>query len=254
MMTTLYDLLGALPKDSAGDLRAAFRCAVKGSHPDLHPGDPDAAVKFREIVRASEILGDAEQREVYDHLLDLAQLEHVSASEQATAARFRRLASGLIGLAGAALMTAGSYLLFMHVSVASVAPAEKASPAIVASAAAGPTPDLAVSEAASALAQGVSARRSGTAADPAPASLPVSTPAERGVSFDRLRKFDRAFADLQPAKRTERPDRARSASTRSGRPRFVPDAIARPTLPLPRRRPTAPNLWREESVASMRQR
>src|SRR5215213_109468 len=140
MMTTLYDLLGALPKDNADDLRAAFRRAVKGAHPDLHPGDPDAAVKFREIVRASEILGDAEQRAAYDHLLDLAQLEQASVSEQAAVARFHKFFSGLIGLAGIALMTAGSYLLLMHGSAASVAPAEKTTPAILASAAVVPSP------------------------------------------------------------------------------------------------------------------
>ena len=58
-MNTLYDLLGALPGDDAEDLRAAFRRAVKGAHPDLRPGDPDAALKFRQIVRANEILCDA---------------------------------------------------------------------------------------------------------------------------------------------------------------------------------------------------
>ena len=36
--------------------------AVKGAHPDLNPGDPNAGQKFREIVRANEILGDEEQR------------------------------------------------------------------------------------------------------------------------------------------------------------------------------------------------
>ena len=57
-MDTLYDLLGALPRDDAEGLRAAFRRAVKGAHPDLRPGDPDAALKFRQIVRANEILID----------------------------------------------------------------------------------------------------------------------------------------------------------------------------------------------------
>ena len=51
-MNTLYDLLGALPHDDAEGLRTAFRQAVKGAHPDIRPGDPDAALKFRQIVRA----------------------------------------------------------------------------------------------------------------------------------------------------------------------------------------------------------
>ena len=68
-MKTLYDLLGALPTDDAEDLRTAFRTAVKGAHPDIRPDDPDAALKFRQIIRANDILRDAEQREAYDHLL-----------------------------------------------------------------------------------------------------------------------------------------------------------------------------------------
>lgn len=122
-MTTLYDLLGALPTDDAEGLRTAFRRAVKGAHPDLRPDDPDAALKFRQIVRASEILGDAEQREAYDHLLELGRLELESASRQAIAARIHRLASGVMALAGASVVTVGGYLLFMHMSAASVAPA-----------------------------------------------------------------------------------------------------------------------------------
>ena len=255
-MTTLYDLLGALPKDSADDLRAAFRRAVKGTHPDLHPGDPDAAVKFREIVRASEILGDAERREAYDHLLDLAQLEQ--ASEQAAAARFHRFFSGLVGLAGVALMTAGSYLLFMHGSAASVAPADGISPAIHASSAAAPSPvairastSVAKQDAAGSLQQ---AAAPNAVADPGPAGLlaPKPSSADRDVSFDRLRQFERAFDDIPAAKQTKRPDQAGSAAAPSGRPRLGPTAIARPALPLPRRRPAMPNLWREETVASMR--
>ena len=78
-MKTLYDLLEALPCDDAESLRAAFRRAVKGAHPDLRPGDPDAALKFREIVRANEILGDPEQRAAYDDLLEVARLEQLAA-------------------------------------------------------------------------------------------------------------------------------------------------------------------------------
>ena len=138
-MKTLYDLLGALPKDDAEELRTAFRKAAKGAHPDLHPGDPDAALKFREIVRASEILGDTEQRAAYDHLLELAHLEQVSASKHATAARFHRFASGVMAVAGVSIMTAGSYLLFMQMSVASLAPADSIIAAVLASVSAEPS-------------------------------------------------------------------------------------------------------------------
>lgn len=121
-MGTLYDLLGALPHDDAEGLRTAFRRAVRGAHPDLRPDDPDAALKFREIVRANEILGDVEQRAAYDHLLGLARLEQDSQSKYAVFARVHRLASGVIAFAGVSILTVGGYLLFMHMSAASVAP------------------------------------------------------------------------------------------------------------------------------------
>ncbi len=121
-MDTLYDLLGALPHDDAEDLRAAFRRAVKGAHPDLRPGDPDAALKFRQIVRANEILGDTEQRAAYDHLLVLARRERQLATMHPIAATIHSLASTVMALAGAAIVTVGGYLLFIYISTALVAP------------------------------------------------------------------------------------------------------------------------------------
>ena len=61
-MTTLYELLGALPHDDAEGLRTAFRKAAKAAHPDTNPDDPDASLRFRQLVRAHDILSDAEQR------------------------------------------------------------------------------------------------------------------------------------------------------------------------------------------------
>jgi hypothetical protein len=118
-MKTLYDLLGALPRDDAEDLRTAFRKAVKGAHPDINPGDPDAALKFRQIVRASEILSDDEQRAAYDHLLDLARLEQKSASKRGTAAAIKKLASGAMAGAGLAMLAVGGCLLLLQISAAS---------------------------------------------------------------------------------------------------------------------------------------
>ena len=51
-MKTLYDLLGARADDDAEGLRNAFRKAAKANHPDLHAGDPDAPIRFRQIVEA----------------------------------------------------------------------------------------------------------------------------------------------------------------------------------------------------------
>lgn len=121
-MDTLYDLLGALPHDDAEGLRSAFRKAVKGAHPDLRPGDPDAAIKFRQIVRANDILLDKDQRAVYDHLLVLAQQEKDPAAAHPIAAKIHRIASGVLAFASVSVVTVGGYLLFMHMSVALVAP------------------------------------------------------------------------------------------------------------------------------------
>jgi curved DNA-binding protein CbpA len=98
-MQTLYDLLGALPRDDAEELRAAFRRAVKGAHPDLNPGDPDAGEKFREILRANEILSDEEQRAAYDHLLDLAHQEHRQQAAAKTGYKFSTVITALVVVA-----------------------------------------------------------------------------------------------------------------------------------------------------------
>src|SRR4051794_27846752 len=71
-MGTLYDLLGALPDDDAEGLRTAFRKAAKATHPDLNPDNPEAALRFRQLVRAYDILSDEEQRAAYDQLLAIA--------------------------------------------------------------------------------------------------------------------------------------------------------------------------------------
>jgi curved DNA-binding protein CbpA len=116
-MSTLYELLGALPHDDAEELRTAFRNAVKGTHPDLRPDDPNAALKFREIVRANEILCDPEQRRAYDHLLALARLEGETVSQKAPTLKKRKFASAAaMAFAGASAMVVGVYLLFMHAS------------------------------------------------------------------------------------------------------------------------------------------
>jgi curved DNA-binding protein CbpA len=123
-METLYDLLGALPDDDAESLRAAFRKAAKGAHPDINPGDPDAALKFRQIVHANEILSDEEQRAAYDYLLDLAHLEQKAASKRARAAAIYRLATGVMVLAVFSIVSLGGYLLFEYVNTTPLGPAQ----------------------------------------------------------------------------------------------------------------------------------
>jgi curved DNA-binding protein CbpA len=74
-MRTLYDLLGVHPNDDEKALKRAFRNAVKASHPDAHPDDPHAALRFRQIVRAHAILSDAEQRAAYDRFMEFELLQ-----------------------------------------------------------------------------------------------------------------------------------------------------------------------------------
>jgi curved DNA-binding protein CbpA len=108
-MTTLYDLLGALPGDDAADLRRAFREAVKGTHPDIRPNDPEAALNFRLIIHAMEILGDPDQRAAYDHLLELARRE---LEQERRAATIHNFAFAMIGLAGVSVVAVGVPILF----------------------------------------------------------------------------------------------------------------------------------------------
>jgi curved DNA-binding protein CbpA len=120
-MNTLYDLLEALPRDDADGLRTAFRKAVKGTHPDLRPDDPDAPLKFRQIINANQILGDADLRAAYDDLLELAREEEEAASRRAAARTRRKLASGVVALAGLSVGAVAGFLLFMHMAAGSVA-------------------------------------------------------------------------------------------------------------------------------------
>jgi tetratricopeptide (TPR) repeat protein len=131
-METLYDLLGALPNDDAEELRTAFRRAVKGAHPDINPGDPDAALKFRQIVRANDILSDEQQRAAYDHLLDLAHSEHEEAAKRAVVAgTVHKLASGVVALVGVSIVAVGGYALYVHLAATTLGPARAMASSVI---------------------------------------------------------------------------------------------------------------------------
>jgi curved DNA-binding protein CbpA len=118
-MGTLYDLLGALPNDDAEALRTAFRRAAKATHPDTNPGNPDAALRFRQLVRAHNILSDAEQRATYDQLLAIATHHPAPPAPLARASVYERIHRGATNTMAATLITAvliGGYTVFSHVS------------------------------------------------------------------------------------------------------------------------------------------
>lgn len=61
-----YTLLGVKSNASKAAIRRAFQKLARKYHPDLNPGDNVAAVRYRRIYQAFEILIDSEKREVYD--------------------------------------------------------------------------------------------------------------------------------------------------------------------------------------------
>ena len=279
-MKTLYDLLGALPTDDAEDLRTAFRTAVKGAHPDIRPDDPDAALKFRQIVRANEILRDADQREAYDHLLELAEQEQEWVARNVLATKIYKLALGILALGGVSVASIASYVLLTQVTTASlpsvpvdqidalargsaeiaaitlagpwdlndratIPPKEEtATAALAALAAVAPAAGQQQADADSAStpaivprsegapfeasrAKGIAAYRNGdldgaiAALDQAIQLNPNYAAAyiDRGIVFYRMRKLDRAFADIEKAKRIDRAGHNRSESEVQRKPR-----------------------------------
>ena len=62
-----YDILNVKKDATADEIKSAYRTLAKKYHPDLHPGDNEAAEKFKEINEAYETLSDPQKREAYDN-------------------------------------------------------------------------------------------------------------------------------------------------------------------------------------------
>lgn len=61
-----YKIMG-IPKDTPQkDIRAAYKKRARLFHPDLHPEDPKAKIKFQMLNEANEVLSDPEKRAKYD--------------------------------------------------------------------------------------------------------------------------------------------------------------------------------------------
>lgn len=65
-----YEILGVDKKASPEEIKSAYRKLAKQYHPDLHPGDNEAAEKFKEINEAHETLSDQQKRAAYDYELE----------------------------------------------------------------------------------------------------------------------------------------------------------------------------------------
>jgi curved DNA-binding protein CbpA len=116
IMKTLYDLLGARPDDDPGALRAAFRIAAKANHPDLNAGDPYAAIRFRQVAEAYEILRDAEQRATYDRLLQFEHERFRWTLKSAVCDLMHSMVFDVVVAVGLAIILAGGYITYAHFS------------------------------------------------------------------------------------------------------------------------------------------
>jgi curved DNA-binding protein CbpA len=117
---TLYDLLGAHPEDDAEGLRNAFRKAAKANHPDLHPENPDAPVRFSGIVRAYAILRDAQERASYDRALGFEREELRPRPRRSFFDTMHNIVSEAAVIAVLAVVLGGGYVLLADAFRASV--------------------------------------------------------------------------------------------------------------------------------------
>lgn len=63
-----YRVLGVDSTASDAEIKAARRDRAKESHPDVNPGDADAATRMLELNQAYEVLGNPRLRAAYDWL------------------------------------------------------------------------------------------------------------------------------------------------------------------------------------------
>lgn len=61
-----YDSLGVQRTADEAAIRAAYRKLAKRHHPDLNPGKPEAAERFKEISAAHDLLSDPDKRARFD--------------------------------------------------------------------------------------------------------------------------------------------------------------------------------------------
>jgi curved DNA-binding protein CbpA len=71
-----YKILEVSRKATTEEIKKAYRRLAREYHPDLHPDDPVAQDRFKEICQAYEVLSDSVQRTQYDQGFDPNGNEH----------------------------------------------------------------------------------------------------------------------------------------------------------------------------------
>ena len=267
-MGTLYDLLGALPRDDAEALRTAFRKAAKTTHPDMNPDDPEAAVRFRKLVRAYDILNDVDQRATYDQLLAIALRPTAVTKSTRTYENLQKVASRTMAASIISAVLVGGYVLLGIFSKSPGAAEMLAADSEEIAAAA--RPEAAAQDVTRlARVEGISAGGTIATAAVAPAAKEASTtvvsrlepvpafatynlaiqyyPRFAAAYFDRvvlyrLGAFDQPFADIPAVRRIPDAKRIKNAATSNATPANAtpvprkPMLIVPPAPPAPERR------------------
>lgn len=61
-----YEILGVSRDATEKEIKKAYRKLAREFHPDLHPNDPKAEARFKDINEAYSVLGDPKKRADYD--------------------------------------------------------------------------------------------------------------------------------------------------------------------------------------------
>jgi molecular chaperone DnaJ len=67
-----YEVLGLQKGATADDIRKAYRKLARKHHPDVNPGKPAEAEKFKQVAAAYEILSDDKKRAAWDEFGDVS--------------------------------------------------------------------------------------------------------------------------------------------------------------------------------------
>ncbi|MDB4953661.1 MAG: dnaJ [Myxococcales bacterium] len=70
MASDLYQDLGVKKTATADEIRKAYRKLARKHHPDVNPGKPEQAEKFKKVTNAYEVLSDDKKRKAYDEFGD----------------------------------------------------------------------------------------------------------------------------------------------------------------------------------------